>query len=296
MSTTNVPSADAKAKATGSPKQGQSRVERRRRRRAKIAAQVHVRAANFPDSFEEICASVDVSRDGLLFLAAQPGYSKGQRIDVTFPYSAAPGAFNQAQPAEVVRVSQSDGKFAVAVHFFAAEAQAKAEKKTYSAESSVADVPPAAQARSAQAKPAHRSVVLTVESDPRSAETMRNLLTQDGYTVVVVSTAHEALDFLRTNIPDVFIAEVECADVSGHDLCAIIKRNERLQDIPVILLTRAAQPADYSASHQMGAVVCMAKPFQPERLLHVVRLVAPPPTAKSFYGARLANTVNRNLS
>lgn len=291
MSTTNVPSADAKAKSTGSPKQGQSAIERRRRRRAKITAQVHVRAANFPDSFEEVCESVDISRDGLLFLAAQPGYSKGQRIDVTFPYSAAPGAFNQAQPAEVVRVSQSDGKYAVAVHFFAAQSQAKAEKKTYSAESSVADVSPASQA-----KPVHQSVVLAVESDPRSAETIRNLLTQDGYSVVVVSTAHEALDFLRTNIPDVFIAEVECADVSGHDLCAIIKRNERLQDIPVILLTRAAQPADYSASHQMGAVVCMAKPFQPERLLHVVRLVAPPPTAKSFYGARVANTVNRNLS
>jgi hypothetical protein len=29
----------------------------------------------------------------------------------------------------------------------------------------------------------------------------------------------------------------------------------------------------------------MAKPFKPERLLHVVRLVAPPPTQKSVYGA-----------
>jgi DNA-binding response OmpR family regulator len=36
-----------------------------------------------------------------------------------------------------------------------------------------------------------------------------------------------------------------------------------------------------------GAVVCMAKPFKPERLLHVVRLVAPPPTARSAYGAEL---------
>jgi CheY-like chemotaxis protein len=286
-----VASADAKAKAAGPPRQGQGGIERRRRRRAKITAQVHVRAANFPGGFEEVCTSVDVSRDGLLLLAAQPGYSKGQRIEVTFPYSAAPGAFNQAQPAEVVRVSQSDGKFAVAIHFFAAQSQTKAEKKTYGAKSSVADVMPAAQAKLAQ-----QSVVLAVESDPRSAETMRNLLTQDGYTVVVASTAHEALDFLRQNVPDVFLAEVECADVSGHDLCAIIKRNERLQHIPVILLTRAAQPADYSASHQMGAVVCMAKPFQPERLLHVVHLVAPPRTAKSFYGARMANTVDRNLS
>jgi DNA-binding response OmpR family regulator len=132
-------------------------------------------------------------------------------------------------------------------------------------------------------------VVLAVESDARCADTVRKLLGQEGYTVVVVSKAQEALDFLRTNVPDVFLAEAESASVSGHDLCAIIKRNERLQHIPVILLTRAAQPADHSASHQMGAVVCVAKPFQPERLLHVVRLVAPPPTVKSFYGARTAN-------
>jgi DNA-binding response OmpR family regulator len=84
--------------------------------------------------------------------------------------------------------------------------------------------------------------------------------------------------------------------MSGHDLCLIIKRNDRLQHVPVILLTRAAQPADYAASHQLGAVVCMAKPFKPERLLHVVRLVSPPPSAKSVYGARVSNSaIERTL-
>jgi len=64
----------------------------------------------------------------------------------------------------------------------------------------------------------------------------------------------------------------------------------------VILLTRAAQPADYAASHQLGAVVCMAKPFKPERLLHVVRLVAPPPMVKNVYGAKMhAGVVERAL-
>jgi len=277
MSTTTVASTTA-AKSAGAPKQGQGGIERRRRHRAKISAQVHVRAASFPDGFEEICTSVDVSREGLLFLAAQPGYTKGQRIEVTFPYSATPGAFNQAQPADVVRVvQQKDGKLGVAIHFLAAQTQAKTEKKSHGA----LDLPPVAQAA-----PQHQSVVLVVESDARSAETMRSLLAQDGYTVVVAPTAKEALEFLRHNVPDVFLSEVECPDVSGHDLCAIIKRNERLQHVPVILLTRAAQPAGYTASHLMGAVVCMAKPFQPERLMHVVRLVAPPPAAKSFYGAR----------
>jgi CheY-like chemotaxis protein len=291
MSTTTEPSSGT-AKSAASPKQGQGGIERRRRRRAKITAQVHVRAANFPDGFAEVCASLDVSRDGLLLLAVQPGYSKGQRIEVTFPYSAAPGAFNQAQSAEVLRViSQKDGKFAIAVQMIAAQEHARSERKAnYGIGFSATAPPPMAHAQTA---PRHQSVVLAVESDARCADTMRKLLGQEGYTVVVVSKAQEALDFLRTNVPDVFLAEAESANVSGHDLCAIIKRNERLQHIPVILLTRAAEPAHHSASHQMGAVVCVAKPFQAERLLHVVRLVAPPPTVQSFYGARTANSGSR---
>jgi DNA-binding response OmpR family regulator len=113
---------------------------------------------------------------------------------------------------------------------------------------------------------------------------------------VIVPNGQAALEVLRTTVPAVFLAEVEGEDMSGHDLCLIIKRNDRLQRVPVILLTRSAQPADYSASHQMGAVVCMAKPFKPERLLHVVRLVAPPPSQRSVYGARLGHSaIERTL-
>jgi DNA-binding response OmpR family regulator len=126
-------------------------------------------------------------------------------------------------------------------------------------------------------------MVLIVEPDRRTAEMMRGMLEQDGYKVVTVPTAEQALSILRTTVPVAFIAEVEGSDMSGQDLCLIIKRNERLQRVPVILLTRSAQPADYSASHQLGAVVCMAKPFQPERLQHVVRLVAPPPSLRNAY-------------
>ena len=51
----------------------------------------------------------------------------------------------------------------------------------------------------------------------------------------------------------------------------------------------SAQPADYATSHQLGAVVCMAKPFKPERLQQVVRLVAPPPALKGS-GTRPSRT------
>jgi CheY-like chemotaxis protein len=289
MSSTNVVPANAKDKSSSSANQGPAGIERRRRRRAKISAQLRVQPTNSPAGLEEICTTIDVSRDGLLFVASHAGYVKGQSLEVTFPYSSGPNALNQSQPAEIVRVAPHEGKFAVAVQFIVAKTDAVAEKKRgYSGYNPV-------PTRTEHVQQPRQSTVLAVESDVRVADMMRNVLSQDGYTVVIVKTAKEALDFLRVNVPDVFIAEVECEEISGHDLCAIVKRSERLQRVPVILLTRAAQPADYSASHQMGAVVCMAKPFQPDRLAHVVRLVAPPPTTKSFYGARVSGSVDRNL-
>jgi two-component system, chemotaxis family, response regulator PixH len=272
---TAVQEVNPKTSASSAPG-GKDFVERRRRRRAKISAQLHVRVANSPEAFEEVCMTVDVSRDGLLFTASKKGYWVGQALNVTFPYSTDAGALNQAQPADVVRVTDAPhGRFAVAVQFKAAAVQAKdaAQSGAFSVGSG------------AQAPEKSLSMVLAVEPDIRTAETMRSVLGQDGYNVVIVATAQEALDILRTTVPAVFIAEVEAQDMSGQDLCLIIKRNERLQRVPVILLTRAAQPADYTASHQLGAVVCMAKPFQPDRLSHVVRLVAPPPTNKTVYGA-----------
>ena len=93
MSATMPASAEAKLKSAGSNTNG---VERRRRKRAKISAQVHVRVTNAPEPFEEVCKSVDVSRDGLYFLTARAGYWKGQPLEITFPYSNAAGSLNQA--------------------------------------------------------------------------------------------------------------------------------------------------------------------------------------------------------
>src|SRR5271156_2548211 len=294
----NSPIAEAEEKAKAGAASAQSQaaaIERRRRRRAKISAQVHVKAVNSPEPFEEVCMSIDVSRDGLLFTAKHAGYWKGQQVDVTFPYSTAAAALNTAQTADIVRVTeQPGGKFSVAVQFAAAKSEARSDRKGATGPAMDAGV----SGNGTPAMEKAQSVVLAVEPDTRTAEIMRNMLMQDGYTVIIVPSAKEALEVLRTTVPAVFIAEVEATDMSGHDLCLIIKRNERLALVPVILLTRSAQPADYSASHQLGAVVCMAKPFQPERLQHVVRLVAPPPTMKSVYGASrssFSSNIERSL-
>ncbi len=271
--------------------------DKRRRRRVKISAQVHVKAKDCSSPFEEVCKSVDVSRDGVLFTSARAGYWKGQILDVTFPYSSASDTWNQAQSAEVVRVDERPDKtFSVAVHFHKAKEAARMSTKRAVCDPYVGGPGEYTHTSARQSKP--QSVVLAVEPDVMTAEMMRDVLKPDGYTILVVPNAEAALDVLRTTVPAVFIAEAESQDegMSGVDLCVMIKGNERLKCVPVILVTRAGNPADYSASEDMGAVMCIARPFKPEKLLQVVRLVAPPPINRSTYGARIyAGAIERVL-
>lgn len=258
--------------------------DRRRRRRVKVSAQVRVRATDAKaDPFTEIAMTVDVSRDGILFSTSRREFWEGMSVGVTFPFSTAPTALNSEQPAEVVRtLDLGNGQFGVAIQFTRAQQRAAAaiaatgpgskEKSSVHGASTAAKGAP-------QQTSAARPVVLVVEDDLRTQEQLKNLLTPEGYDVFAVRTGTEALDILRTTIPACFIAEIESVDTSGYDLCLIIKRSERLENVPVVLVTRNAKPADYAASREFGAVVCMAKPFTPERMLQIVRLLAPSPFA-----------------
>lgn len=278
--------------------------ERRRRRRVKVSAAVRVRATD-PSavSFTDVAMTIDVSRDGILFQTERTDFTKGMSVGVTFPYSNAQGALNVEQAAQVVRVSDlGDSKFGVAIQFrhvqqkaaaaIAASGPGSKEKSaTHGASTALKGTPLPA--------PVARPVVLAAESDPRLQDQLKALLAPEGYDVFTVGTAAAALDILRTTVPSCFIAEVELPDTSGYDLCLIIKNSERLARVPVVLLTGSATPSDYAASHNFGALVCMAKPFEPKRMLQVVRLVAPPPAkpGASQYGSSRgeAPLIERNL-
>jgi DNA-binding response OmpR family regulator len=71
------------------------------------------------------------------------------------------------------------------------------------------------------------------------------------------------------------ILDVVMEGISGYDLCHVVKRDPRLQDVPVIFLTSRGTPQDYKTGHQLGAVIYMVKPLKAEKLVNVVRMLIP---------------------
>jgi CheY-like chemotaxis protein len=245
--------------------------ERRRRLRTKISAPVRVRANSGSLQHAEVCTTVDASRDGLLFTTSRQDYARGMDLAITFPYSGAAGGVQHERTATVARVFEMpEGRMGVGIRFHEGKRPEKLDEDSKSLKG--------AKNAGAVARDLEKPMplVLAVEADGRARETIRTVLTGEGYAVEVVETGAEAVEFLRQRTPNLLLTEIEVSDMSGYDLCLIVKSNERLQHVPVVMTTRAGQPNDYSTAHALGAIVCMSKPYKQERLLHVVRMLAPP--------------------
>jgi hypothetical protein len=144
---------------------------------------------------------IDVSRDGLLLNTSRSGYWVGQSLQVTFPYWSAPIAMNVARKASVVRNLPIKGfRYAVAICF---------------------DLHNPKVSGFASASPCGQVKVLTVERDPAMVQIMRSLLESGGYDVAIVANGGQALDILKSETPDVLLADAECSSesTSGHELC-----------------------------------------------------------------------------
>lgn len=123
--------------------------------------------------------------------------------------------------------------------------------------------------------------VLLVEDDPNTVRLTRMLLEKDGYSVQAASNGAAALEALKNFIADVLLLDVGLPDMSGYEVCRIIKEDERLKKIPVVFLTAHGSPRDYQTGGEIGAVFYITKPYNPRYLLQVIRSLAPPAQTKS---------------
>ena len=118
-------------------------------------------------------------------------------------------------------------------------------------------------------------VVLAVDDDPAVLRIVESLLTRHDYKVKTAASGEDALRMLQTLTPSVLILDVLMEGISGYDVCTVVKRDPRLQDVPVIFLTSKGTPKDYKMGHDLGAVIYMVKPLKPEKLLNVVQMLVP---------------------
>ncbi|KMY43216.1 hypothetical protein AC622_02215 [Bacillus sp. FJAT-27916] len=107
--------------------------------------------------------------------------------------------------------------------------------------------------------------VLIVEDDPMVSEINKNYLRDiPGYHVMgAVSSVQEALQFLKTDLPDLILLDIFMPEQNGLALLTAIRQQQL--DIDVILITAATDIESIHKAIQNGAFDYIIKPFRFDR-------------------------------
>jgi PAS domain S-box-containing protein len=114
--------------------------------------------------------------------------------------------------------------------------------------------------------------ILIAEDSPTQAEELRHILERVGYRATVAADGQQALALLGEHRPALVISAILMPKMNGHELCQHIKGDERLRDIPVILLTSLSDAEDVLDGLACGADGYITKPYSDDYLLACVKL------------------------
>ena len=109
--------------------------------------------------------------------------------------------------------------------------------------------------------------VLVADDEPHIGRIIKMKLEQGPFRVTLAYDGQEALDVLE-NQPDVdlVLLDLMMPILSGLDVLARIRSNERLKHLPCIMLTAAGQEAQHQKAMELGATEFLTKPFSPKKL------------------------------
>jgi two-component system, chemotaxis family, response regulator Rcp1 len=137
--------------------------------------------------------------------------------------------------------------------------------------------------------------ILFADDSVAHARIAREALAADGvaaHRLTVAATGAEALDrlFRRASYeaaarPDLVLLDLDLPVVTGLDVLAAAKRDERTRVVPIVVLTRTPRPEDLAACYALGANSVVEYPIPLEELAETFRRVV-------AYWARL-NTLPR---
>lgn len=115
--------------------------------------------------------------------------------------------------------------------------------------------------------------ILTVDDSPTVRQMVGFTLRDAGYEVVEASDGLDALDRLAEEEVDMLITDLNMPRLDGVGLIRQVRSNPANRFVPIIMLTTESQQEKKQAGKEAGASAWIVKPFKPEQLLGVVRMV-----------------------
>jgi two-component system, cell cycle response regulator DivK len=113
--------------------------------------------------------------------------------------------------------------------------------------------------------------ILLVEDDFMNMRLAQHVLEAEGYSVVKATTGWEALDQIKTGLPDLILMDIQLPDIDGMTLARIIRANEAARETVILAMTAFAMKGDREKIIKTGCNDYISKPINVENFISTVR-------------------------
>jgi CheY-like chemotaxis protein len=108
--------------------------------------------------------------------------------------------------------------------------------------------------------------ILIVDDDPIIVKYIQNVLEDNGYETCTANSSDEAYDQLENENPDMITLDLEMPGEWGPRFYRKMSKDSKFKDTPVLVISGMA------GKHAVKkAVAYLAKPFDPDKLLAIVK-------------------------
>jgi len=115
------------------------------------------------------------------------------------------------------------------------------------------------------------SKVIVVDDEPFILMMIEDKLRKAKIDVIGLRESSRALEVIKKEMPDLIILDWMMPELSGIELCRMIKADAEVKDIPIFMLTAKGQDSDEQQGIMCGVSRYITKPFSPKSLLEMVQ-------------------------
>lgn len=115
--------------------------------------------------------------------------------------------------------------------------------------------------------------ILIVDDDATMANLLSTVLEFEGFQPLKALSGAEALRMVQEEGPDLVLLDIMMPEMDGFEVLGQLRKDPGTEKLPVVMLTARTEDRDIFEGWNRGADEYVTKPFDPQRLVEIIREV-----------------------
>lgn len=113
--------------------------------------------------------------------------------------------------------------------------------------------------------------ILIADDEENIVISLEFLMKREGFEVLIAKDGEQAVETIRTEMPDLVLLDIMMPKKSGFEVCQEVKSDPELSSVRILMLTAKGRETEVAKGLALGADCYITKPFSTKELVERVR-------------------------